>query len=36
MGSEKGVINLIAELQRDRYHAITVVAACLAQPSECL
>ena len=34
-GHETGVAQLITELQRDRYHGLTVVGACVAQPSGC-
>jgi exopolysaccharide biosynthesis polyprenyl glycosylphosphotransferase len=35
VGHESAVADLINELQRDRYHGLTVVAACVAQPSGC-
>ncbi|MGH3187853.1 MAG: sugar transferase [Streptosporangiaceae bacterium] len=35
VGHESAVADLINELQRDRYHGLTVVGACLAQPSGC-
>ena len=34
VGHEAAVASLIAELRRDRYHGLSVVAACLAHPSE--
>jgi exopolysaccharide biosynthesis polyprenyl glycosylphosphotransferase len=33
VGHESAVANLISELHRDRYHGLTVVGACVAQPS---
>jgi exopolysaccharide biosynthesis polyprenyl glycosylphosphotransferase len=35
VGHESAVADLVKELQRDRYHGLTVVAACVAQPSDC-
>jgi len=35
VGHELAVANLIQELQRERYHGLTVVGACVAQPSGC-
>jgi exopolysaccharide biosynthesis polyprenyl glycosylphosphotransferase len=35
VGHEATVANLIAELGRDRYHGLTVVGACVAEPLEC-
>ena len=35
VGHEQAVANLITELGRDRYHGMTVVGACVAQPSGC-
>ena len=35
VGHEPSVADLITELGRERYHGLTVVAACLAQPSGC-
>jgi exopolysaccharide biosynthesis polyprenyl glycosylphosphotransferase len=35
VGHESAVAGLITELRRDRYHGLTVVGACVAQPSEC-
>ena len=35
VGHESAVANLVNELRRDRYHGLTVVGACVAQPSEC-
>jgi exopolysaccharide biosynthesis polyprenyl glycosylphosphotransferase len=35
VGHETAVADLIKELGRDRYHGLTVVGACIAQPSEC-
>ena len=35
VGHESSVTNLVTELQRDRYHGMTVVGACVAQPSAC-
>ena len=35
VGHEAAVADLINELGRDRYHGLTVVGACVAQPSEC-
>ena len=34
-GHESAVADLIGELRRDRYHGLTVVGACVAQPLEC-
>jgi exopolysaccharide biosynthesis polyprenyl glycosylphosphotransferase len=34
VGHELAVADLVTELQRDRYHGLTVVGACLARPSE--
>jgi len=34
VGHELAVSDLVRELQRDRYHGLTVVGACVAQPSE--
>ena len=36
VGHESAVAGLITELRRDRYHGLTVVGACVAQPSECV
>ena len=33
VGHEPSVADLITELRRDRYHGLTVVGACVAQPS---
>jgi exopolysaccharide biosynthesis polyprenyl glycosylphosphotransferase len=33
VGHERAVANLVTELRRDRYHGLTVVSACVAQPS---
>ena len=35
VGHEQAVANLVTELRRDRYHGLTVVGACVAQPSGC-
>jgi exopolysaccharide biosynthesis polyprenyl glycosylphosphotransferase len=35
VGHEPAVADLVKELQRDRYHGLTVVGACVAQPSGC-
>ena len=35
VGHELAVANLVTELQRDRYHGLTVVGACVAHPGEC-
>ena len=35
VGHESAVANLVNELRRDRYHGLTVVGACVAQPSGC-
>jgi exopolysaccharide biosynthesis polyprenyl glycosylphosphotransferase len=35
VGHEAAVANLVRELGRDRYHGLTVVGACVAQPSDC-
>jgi exopolysaccharide biosynthesis polyprenyl glycosylphosphotransferase len=35
VGHELAVADLITELQRDRYHGLTVVGACVARPGEC-
>ena len=35
VGHEPAVSDLVCELQRDRYHGLTVVGACVALPSEC-
>jgi exopolysaccharide biosynthesis polyprenyl glycosylphosphotransferase len=35
VGHEPAVADLVNELRRERYHGLTVVAACTAQPSEC-
>jgi exopolysaccharide biosynthesis polyprenyl glycosylphosphotransferase len=35
VGHEAAVADLVQELGRDRYHGLTVVGACVAQPSEC-
>jgi exopolysaccharide biosynthesis polyprenyl glycosylphosphotransferase len=35
VGHEQAVANLVTELRRDRYHGLTVVSACVAQPSGC-
>ena len=34
-GHELAVAALVSELQRDRYHGLTVVSACVARPAEC-
>ncbi len=34
VGHEAAVADLITELERDRYHGLTVVGACVAHPSE--
>jgi exopolysaccharide biosynthesis polyprenyl glycosylphosphotransferase len=34
VGHEAAVANLVKELGRDRYHGLTVVGACVAQPSD--
>jgi exopolysaccharide biosynthesis polyprenyl glycosylphosphotransferase len=34
VGHEAAVVNLVKELGRDRYHGLTVVGACVAQPSD--
>ena len=35
VGHEPAVANLVNELGRDRYHGLTVVGACVAQPTGC-
>jgi exopolysaccharide biosynthesis polyprenyl glycosylphosphotransferase len=35
VGHEAAVANLVKELGRDRYHGLTVIGACVAQPSDC-
>jgi exopolysaccharide biosynthesis polyprenyl glycosylphosphotransferase len=35
VGHQTAVADLVKELGRDRYHGLTVVGACVAQPSEC-
>jgi exopolysaccharide biosynthesis polyprenyl glycosylphosphotransferase len=35
VGHELAVADLVKELHRDRYHGLTVVGACVAQPGEC-
>lgn len=35
VGHELAVADLITELRRERYHGLTVVGACVAQPSGC-
>jgi exopolysaccharide biosynthesis polyprenyl glycosylphosphotransferase len=35
VGHESAVANLVSELRRDPYHGLTVVGACVAQPSAC-
>jgi exopolysaccharide biosynthesis polyprenyl glycosylphosphotransferase len=35
VGHETAVADLVKELRRDRSHGLTVVGACVAQPSEC-
>jgi exopolysaccharide biosynthesis polyprenyl glycosylphosphotransferase len=35
VGHELAVIDLITELRREQYHGLTVVGACVAQPSGC-
>jgi exopolysaccharide biosynthesis polyprenyl glycosylphosphotransferase len=35
VGHEAAVADLIKELRRDQYHGLTVVGACVANPSEC-
>jgi exopolysaccharide biosynthesis polyprenyl glycosylphosphotransferase len=35
VGHEAAVAALVKELRRDQYHGLTVVGACVAQPSEC-
>jgi exopolysaccharide biosynthesis polyprenyl glycosylphosphotransferase len=35
VGHEPAVADLISELRRERYHGLTVVGACVAQPSGC-
>jgi len=35
VGHEAAVTNLVKELGRDRYHGLTVVGACVADPSQC-
>ena len=35
VGHEPAVADLVTELGRDRYHGLTVVGACVAQPSGC-
>jgi exopolysaccharide biosynthesis polyprenyl glycosylphosphotransferase len=35
VGHERGVAELVTELRRDRYYGLTVVGACVAQPSQC-
>jgi exopolysaccharide biosynthesis polyprenyl glycosylphosphotransferase len=35
VGHELSVADLVTELQRDRYHGLTVVGACVVRPGEC-
>ena len=35
VGHELAVAELVNELRRDQYHGLTVVGACVAQPSDC-
>ena len=35
VGHELAVVELVKELGRDRYHGLTVVGACVAQPTDC-
>lgn len=35
VGHELSVANLVTELQRDRYHGLKVVGACVVRPGEC-
>jgi exopolysaccharide biosynthesis polyprenyl glycosylphosphotransferase len=35
VGHELSVANLVTELQRDKYHGLTVVGACVVRPGEC-
>jgi len=35
VGHELAVADLVTELQRDRYHGLTVVGACVVRPGEC-
>jgi exopolysaccharide biosynthesis polyprenyl glycosylphosphotransferase len=35
VGHELSVANLVSELQRERYHGLKVVGACVARPGEC-
>jgi exopolysaccharide biosynthesis polyprenyl glycosylphosphotransferase len=35
VGHETSVADLVTELRRDSYHGLSVVGACVAQPSEC-
>jgi len=35
VGHQLAVANLVTELQRDRYHGLTVVGACVVRPGEC-
>ena len=35
VGHELAVADLVTELERDRYHGLTVVGACVARPGEC-
>ncbi len=35
VGHEAAIANLVKELRRDQYHGLSVVGACVAQPSEC-
>jgi exopolysaccharide biosynthesis polyprenyl glycosylphosphotransferase len=35
VGHEAAVAGLVKELGRDRYHGLTVVGACVAEPSQC-
>jgi exopolysaccharide biosynthesis polyprenyl glycosylphosphotransferase len=35
VGHERAVAGLVTELGRDRYHGMSVVGACVAQPAEC-
>ena len=35
VGHEQAVADLVIELQRDRYHGLTVVGICVVQPSDC-
>ena len=35
VGHESAIADLVKELGRDRYHGLTVISACVAQPSGC-